>query len=353
MGYSLQGVHNQDKTSRPPTSQAVKRLEKVVLAIKMGRPRTWTFAVVSYLFGYMSTSSPVLWQVALGSLIFALGTAATNLINAYTDIEEDSVNLPLRAGMIKSFGRENLTKLIIVIYPIILLLSAPFGLTFLLVIGLAVLDSIGYSLPPLRFKRHPAAALISFSGAVALSFVGGLVAAGSSILDPLLLLLGSFMFAYGTVKNIPDIQGDVKAGLKTTATLSTSIRRTVRISTLLLLVPYVALLGMIMLNVLNSIYLVDFVFLPFLIYWARGNNETSDSAAQESLHSFGFVYAVSFILSNMVITHPSQTSLLISILSMSFIAIITKAGIDSRQKPANNLAKSLEKESEKIGFHRY
>jgi 4-hydroxybenzoate polyprenyltransferase len=331
----------------------VKRLEKVILAIKMGRPRTWTFAIVSYLFGYMSTNSLVLWQLALGCLVFALGTAATNFINVYTDIEEDSVNLPLRAEMIKRFGRGNLAKLIVVIYPIILVLSAPFGLTFLLVIGLAELDSIGYSLPPLRFKRNPAAGLISFSGAVALSFVGGLVAAGSSILDPLLLLLGSFMFAYGTVKNIPDIKGDVEAGLKTTATLSTSIQRTVRISTLLLLVPYVALLGMIVLNILSPIYLVDFVFLPFLIYWARGNNEASDSAALESLHSFGFVYAVSFILFNMVITYPSTTSLLISILSMSFIAIITKAGIDSRQKPANNLAKSLEKESDKIGFHRY
>ena len=352
MGYSLQGVHNQDNKNRPPTSQAVKGLEKAVLAVKMGRPRTWTFAVVSYLFGYMSTSSPVLWQVALGCLIFALGTAATNLINAYTDVEEDSINLPLRVEMINRFGRRNLAKLVLVIYPIILLLSAPFGLTFLLIIGLAEFDSIGYSFPPLRFKKTPVAALLSFSGAIALSFVGGLIAAGSAILDPLLLLLGSFMFAYGTVKNIPDIQGDVKAGLKTTATLSASIRKTVRTSLLLLLVPYVALLGMIALSILSPVYLADFIFLPFLIYWARGNNETSDSAALESLHSFGFVYAVSFILFNMVITYPSIASLLISALSMSFIAIITKAGIDSRHNSVSNLANSLEEESERIGFHR-
>ncbi|MCJ7761583.1 hypothetical protein MUP59_10675, partial [Candidatus Bathyarchaeota archaeon] len=164
------------------------------------------------------------------------------------------------------------------------------------------------------------------------------------------LATGEWFGAYALTE--PGAGSDANSG-KTTATLSTSIRRTVRISTLLLLVPYVALLGMIVLNILSPIYLVNFVFLPFLIYWARGNNKASDSAALESLHSFGFVYAVSFILSNMVITYPSQTSLLISILSMSFIAIITKTGLDSRQNPANNLAKSLEKESDKIGFHRY
>jgi 4-hydroxybenzoate polyprenyltransferase len=333
----------------------VKQLKKALLVVKLARPRTWTFAVISYLFGCMATSTPTLWKLLLGAAIFALGTAVTNLINAYTDIQEDAINLPVRVGMIRELGRRNLAYVVIALYLLILLLSAPFGMNFILVIALAEFDSIGYSLPPLRFKRHPVTSLLSFCGAVSLPFLAGLVVADSSLLNPLLLLLGSFMFAYGTVKNIPDILGDIKAGLKTTATVAASLRRAVETSTLLLLVPYAILFSMVALNVLSPIYLIDLVFLPFLAYWSLGNTRTSNITMLEQLHTFGFIYAVSFILFNLVLTYPTQFSLGIMALTLSFIFAVSGFRVDSRlQHPLEGYQEqNLKQRGKNLGSHRH
>jgi 4-hydroxybenzoate polyprenyltransferase len=333
----------------------VKELEKALLVVKLSRPRTWTFAIVSYLFGYMATGTPILWQIFLGGAIFALGTAATNLLNVYTDIEEDAINLPLRTEMMNELGRRKLLYVAVGLYPLILLLSVPFGSLFILVVTLAELDSIGYSLPPLRFKRHPVTALLSFSGAVSLPFLAGLVIAGASLLNPLLIFLGSFMFAYGTVKNIPDILGDIRAGLKTTATASSSLKKAVKTSALFLLIPYVVLFSMVALRILGPGYLMNSVFLPFLAYWALQNSGASNLEMLEQLHSFGFIYAVSFILFNLVLTYPSQLSVGIFVVTLSFILVVTKFGMDSRLQNtirSHNL-QSLKQEDEKLGYYRH
>jgi len=333
----------------------VKGLRKALLVIKLARPRTWTFAVVSYLFGYMATGTPVLWQVFLGMAIFALGTAVTNLINVYTDIREDAVNFPIRMEMVNELERRNLVYVVLALYPFILLLSIPFGLNFVLIVALAEFDSIAYSLPPFRFKRYPTTALISFSGTVILPFLAGLTVAGSSLLNPLLLLLGSFMFAYGTVKNIPDIPGDLRAGIKTTANVSTSLRKAVEKTTLLLLVPYILLSSMVALSLLSPVYLVNLIFLPFLAYWALRNTRTSNLAMLEQLHTFGFVYAVSFILLNLMLTYSSQFSIGVPILTLSFILAVTRLRVDSRlpHPTGGHNKQKLKQRDEKLGSHRH
>jgi len=328
-------------------------LNKAFLVVKLARPRTWTFAITSYLFGYMATNTPILWQVLLGIAIFALGTAATNLINVYTDIREDAINLPMRVEMVRGLGRRNLAYVIGGLYPLILLLSVPFGLNFILVVALAEFDSIGYSLPPLRFKRHPVTALLSFSGAVSLPFLAGLVLAGASLLNPLLILLGSFMFAYGTVKNIPDVPGDNRAGLKTIATVSASLKKTVETSALLLLIPYMVLSAMVALNILSPIYLLNMIFLPFLAYWALKNTRTSNLVKLEQLHTFGFIYAVSFILFNLVLTYPSHISIGVLGFTLSFIFLVSRFGVDSRLQHPVKSYQSLKQEGENLGSHGY
>ena len=305
-------------------------MNKVLIAVKLARPRTWAFSVVGYLFGYLAAATPALLQIILGTAVFALGTAATNLVNAYTDIDEDAVNLPQRTEMVKQLGRRNLARILWLLYPLILIASSTFGPIFLLVVAVAEVDSIGYSLPPLRLKKHPVTALLSFSGAVVIPYVAGAVAAEASPFSPLLLLLGSFMFAYGTVKNIPDIIGDARAGLKTTATISESLRRTVETSTILLLTPYFLLTAMIVLDLLSRTYIINLIFVPFLAYWSLGNSKASDVQTLELLHTFGFVYAVSFLLFNMVITYPSQASLVIGLSTLAYITAITKLSLDSR-----------------------
>lgn len=253
------------------------------------------------------------------------------MINAYTDIEEDLINNPIRVEWINQIGKENLVNAIIITYSLVIALSLPFEPLFTLIVITSVFDSIFYSLPPLRFKRHPLTSLISFSGAVGLPFLAGLAAINKfDLTNPQFILFTSFMLTYGTVKNIPDIQGDLSAGLRTTATIFGDFKKSVKMNTILLMLPYVTLLYFIITGRLDRIYFLDFIFLGFPIYWAYMNLETYTRAVKEKLHTQGFMYAVSFLLFNLILSYPPLISLTVSSLILFSIFLVNKFGIDSR-----------------------
>src|SRR5437870_6929255 len=64
------------------------------------------------------------------------------------------------------------------------------GPLFMLVLAVGIFNSIFYSVRPIRFKARPLASLVSFSGAVSLSFLSGVAVMGSvNLLNPVFLLL--------------------------------------------------------------------------------------------------------------------------------------------------------------------
>jgi 4-hydroxybenzoate polyprenyltransferase len=207
----------------------------------------------------------------------------------------------------------------------------PFGLVFTLIVIIAVFDSIFYSLPPLRFKRHPVTALIAFSGAVGLSFLAGLAATNRlSQIDPWFILFTVFMMTYGTVKNVPDFLGDHLNGLKTTVTAFKDLKRAVRISTILLLLPYFLLILLIGTGILSKVYLLNIPLMAFPVYWAYRNFRAVNREDQERLHTQGFIYAVSFYLFNLILSQPSPVSLAITFSVLLAIFLLTKLRVDSR-----------------------
>ena len=78
------------------TRQSPSLAESALLMTKLSRPRTWMFAIISYMFAYLSGVAYDVTELMIGIGIFALLTGATNMINAYTDMEEDRVNNPIR-----------------------------------------------------------------------------------------------------------------------------------------------------------------------------------------------------------------------------------------------------------------
>src|SRR3989442_2157042 len=81
----------------------------------------------------------------------------------------------------------------------------------------------------------------------------------------MLWLLTWFMFTYGTVKNLPDYFGDMKAGIRTSATIFKNVRKAVLFSATLLSTPYIFLVGLVALGFLGPIYIVDLAPVPLLI----------------------------------------------------------------------------------------
>lgn len=327
--------------------------EKAVLILKLARPRTWLFAIVSYLFAYLEGNSPVGWQMLLGTIVFALGTGATNMINAYTDIAEDSVNSPFRLDWIRRFGTTHLIRAILAAYSLVVLLALPLGLAFTSVVLLAIADSVLYSLPPVRLKKNPITALLAFSGAVGLPFLAGRAAVGRlRLLDPWFYLFTLFMLTYGTVKNVPDFLGDDLAGLKTTATAFRDFRKAVTVSTMLLLAPYLLLTLFVVTGLLGNVYLLNLALLVVPLYWAHGNVQSNRREVLEKLHTLGFLYALSFLLLSLVLSYPTLTSVVITV-SVSFaVLVVSKLNVDSRMElPFNEYGTKLDG-SERLGIHR-
>jgi len=305
--------------------------ERLMLIIKIARPRTWMFAVISYLFAYLEGESPKIWQITIGIVIFSILTGATNILNAYTDMQEDEINNPIRIKWIHTLGTNSLLKSSILIYSSVILMSLPFGVMFTTIIIIAVVDSISYSAPPIRLKRHPATALLAFSGAVGLPFLAGLAATSRlNLFNPWFLLFTLFMLTYGTIKNVPDFRGDQMAGLKTTATVFKSFKQAIKVNLVLLLAPYVLLIFFIGIGTLNKIYLLNVCLILFPIYWLYVNLQTSKRERLEKIHTKGFIYAISFYLFNFILNHFSSTSIALTASMMITIYIISKFRIDSR-----------------------
>ncbi|MFH0897348.1 MAG: UbiA family prenyltransferase [Candidatus Bathyarchaeota archaeon] len=328
-------------------------VDKLSLILKLSRPRTWVFAILSFFYAYMRTSNPVMWQIFAGIAIFSLGTGATNMINAYTDIPEDLVNNPIRIDFIRRLGMKNLINATISAYVFLILLSLPFGLTFTSIILMAILVSAFYSLPPIRLKKHPILALSGFSGAVALPFLAGLAAINQlSLADPWFIIFTVFMLTYGTVKNIPDLAGDKLAGLRTTATSFKDFNKAIKVSTFLLLLPYLPLTLFIITGIFHQLYLLDIPLIAFPIYWAYKNFKTKNREALEKLHTYGFIYAVSFFLYNLMLSYPSIISASVALSTLFAIFFMSKLGIDSRIRLPFNSSNPKFKEGN-YGSHRH
>ncbi len=301
------------------------------IALGLSRPRTWVFSASSFILGYFLAGGSQLSQIAVGLGIAALITGATNVVNAFADRKEDAVNQPRRVFWIEEIGKSGTIAICAVLYGSAVVLSILLGPLFLLILAFGIFNSIFYSVRPLRFKSRPVASLISFSGAVGLAFLGGVSVLGSvNLLNPVFLLVTYFMLTYGTVKNLPDYTGDKKAGTRTSATIFGSMTSAVRFTGILLFTPYILLLMLVGVGALAPIYLVDLGMAPILAIIFSSMLKAKNSEELEKTHTFGFFYAISFLLFTIVLTTPTLESIIVLLSAYLWTLLVSKINVDSR-----------------------
>jgi 4-hydroxybenzoate polyprenyltransferase len=301
------------------------------LAMKLGRPRTWAFIILAYLIGWSLTGSNFSVQYLIGMVIFVLWISSVNIINAYTDIEEDKINLPQRVKMIEQLGYKRLPYIVAGISLSCFLLSLTISLEFSIIFAIALFDGLFYSLKPLRFKANPVLSLFSFSGAIIFPLVGAwVISRGLFVLPTLFIFLGYSFLVYGTVKNLPDYQGDEEAGLKTSATIFSTRRKAISFATFLLLSPYALLIALVALNVLDYSFLWLLTFLPFIALICYRALTKSDTENLERLHTYGFFYQAGVLsLALFLVTNLIYATLIVSITLLATY-IVQRIRIDSR-----------------------
>lgn len=269
--------------------------------------------------------------MGLGLGVAALVTAATNIVNAYADRKEDTVNQPRRVFWLDQIGSSGAATTSVILYISAVGLGLFLGPLFLVILALGIFNSIFYSMPPFRFKARPLPSLVSFSGAVGLAFLSGVSVQGSvNPFNPVFWLVTYFMLTYGTVKNLPDYIGDKKAGTRTSATIFHTIKNAVSFSGILLLTPYFVLLALVASGELATIYLGDLIMLAVLAFILQGILKAKTSEKLEHLHTFGFFYAISFLLLTLALSSTTLQSLGIIAGVYLWILLVSRVNFDSR-----------------------
>ena len=301
------------------------------ILFRLAGPRTWVFASASFILGYALSGGLSLFSVVIGVAIASLVTAATNIVNAYADRKEDAVNQPARAFWLDQVGDKGVRATSIFLYCVSIVLSVFLSPLFVLILFLGVLNSVFYSVRPFRFKSHPLSALISFSCALALPFLGGLSVNGTpDLFNPMLWLVTYFMFCYGTVKNLPDYVGDKKAGVRTSATIFNKVSNAVLFTGILLFTPHVLLLGLVGFGLLQPIYLADFSLLPLLGIVFLKMHRARNSEQLEHAHTFGYFYAITFVLATLVLSTLTVAALVIVAVAYSWAFLVSRSSLHSR-----------------------
>ncbi len=301
------------------------------IVFRLSRPRTWVFPASSFILGYTIAGGSQLSQIALGLVVAALVTAATNIVNAFADKHEDAVNQPSRVFWIDQIGSRGTVASTVVLYGTAVAVSVFLGPLFTIVLAVGIFNSVFYSARPLRFKARPFPSLVSFSGAVGLAFLSGASIMGSlNLSNPVLWLVTYFMFTYGTVKNLPDYLGDKKVGTHTSATIFKNINRAARFSAVLLYTPYMLLIGLVIAGALSTIYLADLGMALILTFIVLMIFKSKSSQQLEKAHTFGFFYAISFLLFTIVLSSPTLLSITIILTAYLWTLLVSKVNIDSR-----------------------
>ena len=321
----LTAGNHSNKVSRTPLG-VVKKI------LVLGRPRTWFFSYFACLAGLaMGSQTPSLFVTVVALVLFSVTTAATNQLNAYTDRDEDEENLPGRVSMVDYVGPTRLRNVALGSFMAVVFVAFWLDTVFGVVMTVAALDCIFYSMPPLRLKARPLASLMAFSGAFGFPLVAGYLLTSPTIsLPPIVAIMTFWFFTYGAVKNLPDYHGDKEAGLRTPATIFDTRRDAVVFAAALLLTPFPLILGAALSGLIATKYLLLLVFLLFLVYLLKKTFDSDTAKELEIAHTDGFFYAVSVSAVFFLLQTQSLRALALAAAPFALLGVIEKAEFDSR-----------------------
>ena len=260
------------RTSPGITGRSVLRIARF---LTFSRPRTCVPGMLAFYFASVVGGGVPTMALIVGMVVSCHIAAIANLYNLYTDIEEDNENIPSRVLELGLYGRDRLlrdTHLLSALVFLLSLLVNPYfaGLTFLALIGCHQ-----YSFRPFRMKARPRVGILYFANAVAYPYVSVALASTEKLhvfFDRRYSALAIYLFlwvrARGLIKNVPDYDGDKRANVATSATLSTSRHRAAVIAAVATILAYAAVVVPVDLCFVERTYLIALLALPVAAFQA-------------------------------------------------------------------------------------
>ena len=191
-------------------------MRKILYFIELSRPINGLIAFISVFLGALLASGSLspLANVFIIAVAAFLIISAGNALNDLCDVEIDKINKPKRPIPSGKITRKEALTFSVILLQIGTCMGIIIGLTTFLI---AFSVSVCLALYAIRLKRTPLAGNIVVGLLTALIFISGGVAV-NSLIGTVIPAIFAFLFttAREIVKDIEDIEGDRKAGAKTT-----------------------------------------------------------------------------------------------------------------------------------------
>lgn len=294
--------------------------------------------MLAFAIGMAMSDTEWTWRVAVGAFVSFAVTAAANLHNAYSDIDEDSRNLPGRLALVDAVGVRTLRTLTFGTLALVFLACAALNIAagaLVLVGGLLLLS---YSAPPVRAKARPFLGLVVFSLIVVVPyFAGALVRnewsqvahVGVTQIAVGIYLLAWFM-AKGLVKNVPDFDGDLAAGLRTSATVMPDRSTAAHVAATATIAVYAAYPIVVMAVSAPAVMLIAGVWLLPAIASMIRLTRARDAAASNRALKHDMTISVGFLATILLSTSPTPGPIAYTVISLGIFLVAELVRADSR-----------------------
>ena len=327
---------------------ASTRRGRARVALVLGRPRTCVPAALAFALGatFVDSTPTARWWVGVG--FSAAGSFLANLVNTFTDSDEDAFNLPGRRALVEQIGKAEAKALMVTLALWLFLASVYLGWEVMVCMGIALLLVHQYSHRPLRAKARPWLGLFVFAQAVSTPYaVAALVQPDASFAHRLwregplassstaaFLGVGAFVFlwflAKGVHKNVPDYDGDRAAGLRTSATVFATRTAASWFSLVVTATVFAALAVAIQQGWLSSRVWWALLWAPVATANAWRLTRPVTVAAANRVLRTDMTLSIGFLATVLLLQAPeAQHALLVLVCAVAVIATDT-LGIDSR-----------------------
>ena len=313
--------------------------ESLRVALMLGRPRTCVPGLLGFAFGWAQGGGAATALFFLGLLLTVVYGLLANLYNAYTDLAEDSRNLPARVWLVLQVGVRRLLAISHAMTLVLLVLAPLYGAAYLVPMAVALVGALQYSFKPLRLKARPALGPIGMSLAVFGPYLLGYFGspAGVRVPDGDTWALLAFMIVWfvpkGMVKNLPDIDGDRAAGLRTSATVFATREAAARAAMAATMAGYLSLAAFVAGGALplRALFALPWAVAAFL--QGRAMLKAPDAAGANAVLKRDMLLSIGYLTSVLLLDSFDVASVSAVLLGALLLFGSDLLALDSRRKP--------------------
>ncbi|MET3985334.1 4-hydroxybenzoate polyprenyltransferase [Streptomyces sp. PvR034] len=312
--------------------------ETVRITLMLGRPRTCVPGMLTFALGWTVAGGGVSGLLFAGLAISLVYGLLANTYNAYTDLAEDSRNLPGRVWQVLRIGHRRLLWISHAMSAVLIGASLFYSVAYVVPMTLALVGAHQYSFLPGRLKARPVTGLFAFSLAVFGPYLLGYFAAPTGVRRltgdawAILAFLIIWFVAKGMVKNLPDYDGDREAGLRTSATVFPDRLSAARAATVVTLIGYLSLTGFVL---AGSLPLRTLVALPWAVaafQQCRAMARAVENRAANAVLKADMLLSTAFLASVLVLRAPGWATALSVVIGAVILFGSDFLALDSRRK---------------------